>query len=291
MPKFIGEVGVKRLWNKISEQFVQKEVGKGLSENNFSDEYKTELDNLISGTTENEVIERIKYYGDPDIIPSDESYFIVNSTGETITGLTDIGKTQTELVIPYKIDGKEITKLENDNIISILSGNSVITKVVIPNSVTSIGDCAFSGCSSLTSVTIPNSVTTITSAAFGGCSSLTSITIPNSVTSIGDEAFSDCTSLTSINIPNSVTSISDGTFGGCTNLTIYCEQGSYADTYAKTNNIPVVYTDVKAEILNGKVDKASLIEAIAEDIDNWIGNSDTTSVVGEATAGNAIVGI
>ena len=51
MPKFIGEVGVKRLWNKISEQFVQKEVGKGLSENNFSDEYKTELDNLISGTT------------------------------------------------------------------------------------------------------------------------------------------------------------------------------------------------------------------------------------------------
>lgn len=34
MPKFIGEVGVKRLWNKISEQFVQKEVGKGLSENN-----------------------------------------------------------------------------------------------------------------------------------------------------------------------------------------------------------------------------------------------------------------
>ena len=44
MPKFIGEVGVKRLWNKISEQFVQKEVGKGLLENNFSDEYKTELD-------------------------------------------------------------------------------------------------------------------------------------------------------------------------------------------------------------------------------------------------------
>lgn len=37
--------------------------------------------------------------------------------------------------------------------------------------------------------------------------------------------------------------------------------------------------------------KEYIIEATAEDIDNWIGNSDTTSVAGEATAGNAIVGI
>ena len=44
-------------------------------------------------------------------------------------------------------------------------------------------------------------------------------------------------------------------------------------------------------MLDGKVDKTSLIEATAEDIDNWIGNSDTTSVAGEATAGDAIVGM
>ena len=60
----------------------------------------------------------------------------------------------------------------------------------IPNSVTSIGNGAFSGCTGLTSVTIPNSVTSIGSRAFEGCSGLTSVTIPNSVTSIGNGAFS-----------------------------------------------------------------------------------------------------
>ena len=68
----------------------------------------------------------------------------------------------------------------------------------IPNSVTSIGDYAFSGCSSLTSVTIPDSVTSIGKWAFSECKSLTSVTIPGSVTSIGNCAFASCTSLTGI---------------------------------------------------------------------------------------------
>ena len=50
------------------------------------------------------------------------------------------------------------------------------TSITIPNSVTEIGDCAFSDCSSLTSITIPNSVTSIGNWAFEDCSSLTSIT-------------------------------------------------------------------------------------------------------------------
>ena len=91
--------------------------------------------------------------------------------------------------------------------------------LVIPNSVTSIGDATFCGCSGLTSVTIPNSVTTIGGAAFFKCSGLTSVTIPNSVTSIGDRAFEECTGLTSVTIPNSVTSIGNRTFYGCSGLT------------------------------------------------------------------------
>ena len=89
---------------------------------------------------------------------------------------------------------------------------------IIPNSVTGIGDYAFSGCKSLQRITIPNSVTKIGDYAFSDCESLQSVTIPNSVTSIGDYAFNWCKSLQSVTIPNSVTSIGDYAFYGCTHL-------------------------------------------------------------------------
>ena len=95
----------------------------------------------------------------------------------------------------------------------------LVTDLVIPNSVTSIGDYAFYYCTGLTSVTIPNSVTSIGDGAFSGCTSLTSVTIPNSVTSIGYEAFLSCSGLTSVTIPNSVTSIGEAAFYYCSGLT------------------------------------------------------------------------
>ena len=94
-----------------------------------------------------------------------------------------------------------------------------LISINIPNSVTTIGNSAFSGCDSLTSINIPNSVTTIGKGAFVGCESLTNINIPNSVTTIGEQAFAFCDSLTSINIPNSVTTIGDSAFVWCDSLT------------------------------------------------------------------------
>ena len=94
--------------------------------------------------------------------------------------------------------------------------------LVIPNSVTSIGEHAFEGCSGFTgSLTIGNSVTTIGYSAFNGCSGFTgSLTIPNSVTSIEWNAFSGCSGFTgSLTIPNSVTIIWSNTFSGCSGFT------------------------------------------------------------------------
>lgn len=97
--------------------------------------------------------------------------------------------------------------------------SAAIGAITIPNSVTTIGDDAFSSCSGLTSVTIPNSVTTIGEYAFSSCSGLTSITIPNSVKEIGRYAFWYCRGLTSITIPNSVTTIESNAFQYCSGLT------------------------------------------------------------------------
>ena len=88
----------------------------------------------------------------------------------------------------------------------------------IPDSVTSIGDCAFVGCKSLSSIVIPDSVTSISDCAFANCKSLSSIVIPNSVIHIGNRAFWYCESLKSIVIPNGVTSIGDYVFFGCKSL-------------------------------------------------------------------------
>lgn len=121
-----------------------------------------------------------------------------------------------------------------------------ISKVVIKDGVTSIGNCAFDGCKHILSITIPNSVTSIGICAFRTCWSLRNITIPNSVTSIGDCAFFNCCDLTSITIPNSVTSIGDKAFLGCTILTSITFMGSTLpkfgkDVFANVNNSIPVY--------------------------------------------------
>ena len=108
--------------------------------------------------------------------------------------------------------------LFNKDKTAIISTIKDCVNYIIPNSVTSIGDGAFSCCESLQNITIPNSVTSIGDEAFISCKSLQSVTIPNSVTSIGDGAFRWCESLQSVTIPNSVTSIGNRTFWSCKSL-------------------------------------------------------------------------
>ncbi|MBQ9081715.1 MAG: leucine-rich repeat domain-containing protein, partial [Clostridia bacterium] len=163
--------------------------------------------------------------------------------------------------------GKHLIKAETDisgeytikegtlNIVSDAFGYCEnLTSVIIPDSVISIGERAFSVCPSLTQISvdennsryssqdgvlfnkdkteliycpqtksgsysIPNGVTSIGNYAFCYCENLTAVSIPNSVTSIGMMAFNACYGLTSIYIPNSVTSIDSSAFAYCTNVT------------------------------------------------------------------------
>ena len=133
--------------------------------------------------------------------------------------------------ILFNKDKNKIISFRNQNIESYVIPSSVtsigndafskcssLSKIVIPSSVTSIGDSAFLGCSSLSKIVIPSCVIKIGNGAFYSCRSLSEIVIPSSVTSIDYGAFSDCSSLSKIVIPSSVTSIGEMAFMDCDSL-------------------------------------------------------------------------
>ena len=130
----------------------------------------------------------------------------------------------------------------------------------IPNSVTEIGDGAFSYCTSLVSITIPNGVTSIDDSTFYGCTNLKEIVIPNSVTSIGAYAFVNCPNLKCVTVPSSVERIGKYSFGynlyfnkeeyrtelnPYDNFTIMGKTGTAAETYANENGFTFIDLDNK----------------------------------------------
>ncbi|MDR2138128.1 MAG: leucine-rich repeat domain-containing protein, partial [Tannerella sp.] len=101
-----------------------------------------------------------------------------------------------------------------------------LTSVMIPDSVTKIGEAAFARCTTLSNVNISGRVTSINDFSFSSCKNLTDITIPSSVTGIGEQVFGDCIALTTITIPDSITRISDTAFYNCIRLTNVSYKGN-----------------------------------------------------------------
>jgi hypothetical protein len=136
--------------------------------------------------------------------------------------ITGYNGTATAVRIPDRIDNLPVVEIENGAFQPGSSeGNTFgITSVVIPNTVTRIGESAFRSQSNLTSVTLPTSLIEIGATAFRSCSALTSISLPASIRTIGLSAFNGCTALTTVTIPASVTRITFGAnaFQGVTNL-------------------------------------------------------------------------
>jgi cell surface protein len=92
-------------------------------------------------------------------------------------------------------------------------------KVILPNSITEIGDDVFADCNELSAIEIPNSVNKIGIRAFKGCKSLKSIAIPGSIETIRGEAFKDCSALANVTLENGIRNIESSVFQGCSSLT------------------------------------------------------------------------
>ena len=234
-----------------AEAFVNNVKSEDLYPINFqiySDTPQSEYEYDINGTNAT-----ITAYNGTDTevdIPSQIDGYTVTAIGS----LSFSGKTSlTSVSIP-----NTVTTIGNNA----FSGCTSLMSIDIPNSVTTIEYYAFGGCAGLTELVIPDSVTTLgnsfcsgTSVAnltigngvtnianycFAGMSTLKNVKVGNSVTSIGDGAFAGCSNLTTAIIPRSVTNMGSGVFISSSNLTIYGYDGSYAEEYAESNNIPFI---------------------------------------------------
>lgn len=107
----------------------------------------------------------------------------------------------------FRINGTTLTKYLGTD-----------TYVSIPDTVTVIGDEAFSGNETLTSISIPDSVTQISYNAFKNCTALTGIIIPDSVDKVGPGVFEGCKALTSVQVGKNVSAWGSGVFANCEKL-------------------------------------------------------------------------
>jgi len=167
--------------------------------------------------------------------------FVTNNGAITITGYSGSGG---PAIIPDSINGYPVTSISPYAFHPYGTGEP--SSVVIPNSVTNIGEGAFDSCtadsstaltnvvmstnmtalplgvfgfSGLTSFNFPPGITDIGGSAFDNCYHLKNVIIPPGVQSIGAYAFNDCFSMTSVTIPDAVTNLGDWSYEGCFNMT------------------------------------------------------------------------
>ena len=129
-----------------------------------------------------------------------------------VTGVTGRGAV---LEVPYLHDGLRVVGIAE----GAFQNNTSIRKIILPNTIESIGADAFRGCTALVEINLPEeSVSSIGTYAFADCASLVNITIPSKIEALPEGIFQGCTSLTQITLQDGLKTIGNLAFDGCTAL-------------------------------------------------------------------------
>lgn len=202
----------------------------------------------------------------------------VYSVSDGNASVTGYKGDKTDIVLPLKLQSWSVSEISDFAFV----GKTAITSVRLNEAryLRRIGTDSFYGCTSLESISIPIWVRDFGSAVFQNCTSLKSVTfncVPSKITdqmfynctsldkvylpagtsAIGKSAFAECASLSEVYIPTSVTSIASNAFRSSPNVTIKGSYGSYAEEYAKVNNIPfegISAYDVGDVNMDGRID-------------------------------------
>lgn len=193
-------------------------------------------------------------------IVADGEYYLPNSSGkEYLPTENTIGERMfTSRGLQTILLPKSVTSIDDRAFSSCHSLNKV---VIYENSVKTIGMAAFEYCSSLADIVLPEGVTTIARSAFWGCSSLSRIDLPEGVTTIGHSAFYGCEKLSSVKLPNSLTTIEGFAFSGCNGLTITIPDNvesmsmlTFSDCSHLTMTIPETVTSIGSQAFRNNAD-------------------------------------
>lgn len=163
------------------------------------------------------------------------TYTLLEDGTVTVDGYTGA---PTKLEVPEQIDGYTVSAISN----SAFTNKAELEKVILPETLRSIGEYAFYNCTGLKSVEAPG-VEQVGYASFYGCYYLKEVTLSDNLRSIGDSAFASCTRLGSLSVPASCEYIGTDAFMACESLILDCSENEQAAEVAAQYGIPTSFAE------------------------------------------------
>ena len=169
---------------------------------------------------------------------------ITSISSSAFTGCSNLKSVYIDDLSAYcKISFSSTSSVPTYNSAKLYVKGTELTKLTIPEDVTTIKYATFYKCSSIKSVVIGNHVTSIENYTFRYCPAITSVKIGNGVTTIGNYAFANCTALESVTIGSGATKIGSGAFYTCSKLAVVRCKPTTPPTLSSTTTFDSNATD------------------------------------------------